>query len=561
MAFRTLTGAVAAAAALAAHVAPAEAGAADFDRQLDAIVRGEIDGAPLAGAAIAVRVGGEIVYAGAAGCAAFKPAPSKDCARPLTPTTTLRVASISKMALALGLDTLREAGKLDLDRDVSDYLGWRLRNPDFPDRAITARQLLSHTSSIRDPEEYWIDAPGRFEPLFRGPDAFAARDPAVDKGPGAWFEYANINYGVLAALIEAVSGQRFDRFMTASLLKPLGLDAGYNWSGASARARREGAALHRFEDGAWRVSVDDDAMRATLPGYFRAADDLDRAAYLKAYRPGDNPSLFSPQGGLRASVVDLTLLASELRDHISLTTPVWRHDSASPNGETDEGYFGAFGLGVQTVIGDAPDLPLDGAVGHPGEAYGLYSGAWLLKADPSKGRRDDVAIAFAVTGAEREPAKGPHPTFLGVEAALMKIGLEAAAPEPRPFDEKADAATDVDAAMATARREGKNVILVLGANWCHDSRGLAKKFNHPRLAPIIEKSFVVAYVDVGRRDRNLEIAKRFGVAALVGTPTVLILDADGTLLNRDSVHDWTTAYSRPLDEAIAYFSGFAPAAR
>ena len=51
---------------------------------------------------------------------------------------------------------LVEQGRLDLDRDVSDYLGWSLRNPAFPDRPITLRLLLSHRSSLRDGVDYAI---------------------------------------------------------------------------------------------------------------------------------------------------------------------------------------------------------------------------------------------------------------------------------------------------------------------------------------------------------------------------------------------------------------------
>jgi len=64
-------------------------------------------------------------------------------------------------------------------------------------------------------------------------------------------------------------------------------------------------------------------------------------------------------------------------------------------------------------------------------------------------------------------------------------------------------------------------------------------------------------VDVGHRDRNLNIARRFGIDAILGTPTVLILSPDGDLLNRDSVHDWRTADSKTLAETLDYFESFA----
>ncbi len=126
--------------------------------------------------------------------------------------------------------------------------------------------------------------------------------------------------------------------------------------------------------------------------------------------------------------------------------------------------------------------------------------------------------------------------------------------EPRPFDETRDAMADVDAALARAEARGVRALLVLGGNWCHDSRGLAAKFGTPALAALIAGKYELVWVDVGRRDRNLDVAKRFGVGDLLGTPTVLIVSPAGALLNAGSVHDWRDAASRSQAEILAYFS-------
>src|SRR5437764_12993785 len=70
--------------------------------------------------------------------------------RRVTVDDPVRVASVSKMVTAIGVMKLVDEGRLNLDRDVSDYLGWRLRNPSFPDRPITLAMLLAHTSSVRE---------------------------------------------------------------------------------------------------------------------------------------------------------------------------------------------------------------------------------------------------------------------------------------------------------------------------------------------------------------------------------------------------------------------------
>jgi CubicO group peptidase (beta-lactamase class C family) len=76
--------------------------------------------------------------------------------RRVTADDPVRIASISKLVTAIGVLRLVDQKRLDLDRDVSDYLGWRLRNPAFPDAAITLRLLLSHRSSLRDDADYLI---------------------------------------------------------------------------------------------------------------------------------------------------------------------------------------------------------------------------------------------------------------------------------------------------------------------------------------------------------------------------------------------------------------------
>lgn len=126
--------------------------------------------------------------------------------------------------------------------------------------------------------------------------------------------------------------------------------------------------------------------------------------------------------------------------------------------------------------------------------------------------------------------------------------------EPRPFDARADAMAEVDVALARARVNGGHALLVLGGNWCHDSRGLAWKLGEPELKAIIDANYELVFVDVGHRDANLDIPRRFGVTELIGTPTVLIIDGDGQLANADSVSDWTNAASRSMAETVAYFS-------
>jgi thiol-disulfide isomerase/thioredoxin len=143
--------------------------------------------------------------------------------------------------------------------------------------------------------------------------------------------------------------------------------------------------------------------------------------------------------------------------------------------------------------------------------------------------------------------------------ARAALGLYDTGPREvaRPFDETANAAADVEAALARASERQVNVILVLGGNWCPDSRSLAWLLQQPAVAPLVAERYEIVFVDVGYRDRNLDTAQRFGVSKIQGTPTVLVLSPEGTLLNGGSVEEWRTASQREAAEVAAYFSAWA----
>lgn len=142
--------------------------------------------------------------------------------------------------------------------------------------------------------------------------------------------------------------------------------------------------------------------------------------------------------------------------------------------------------------------------------------------------------------------------------AVLVLPAHAEDDHPRPFDQNFAAMAEVDAALAEARDSNKRLLLVLGANWCHDSRGLAHHFEDEELASILERFYVMRYVDVGWRDQNHDIMRRFGVAAIYGTPTVFVIDPQTeTLLNRHERNDWTSAASTPIEEARTYFGRWA----
>ncbi|WP_300545839.1 thioredoxin family protein [Maricaulis sp.] len=137
---------------------------------------------------------------------------------------------------------------------------------------------------------------------------------------------------------------------------------------------------------------------------------------------------------------------------------------------------------------------------------------------------------------------------------LLAPAVTAEDDHPRPFDGNYGAMDAVDAALEDARETDRRLLLVLGANWCHDSRALAHHFQDAQLAATLEAYFVTRFIDVGWRDRNQAVTARFGVPAVYATPTVFVIDPHSErLLNRDARNDWTSAASKPVEEARDWF--------
>ncbi len=134
-------------------------------------------------------------------------------------------------------------------------------------------------------------------------------------------------------------------------------------------------------------------------------------------------------------------------------------------------------------------------------------------------------------------------------------------PEARPFAEDADTQQALAGALQAAAVDGRNLIVIMGANWCHDSRALAGWFTTPHFAQMLARQYHVVYIDVGNpqmgKGRNLEIAKRFGIKKVKGTPLVMLVSPDGMLLNsKKDAASWRNSASRSENDIFRYFSEF-----
>ena len=114
--------------------------------------------------------------------------------------------------------------------------------------------------------------------------------------------------------------------------------------------------------------------------------------------------------------------------------------------------------------------------------------------------------------------------------ALIASVMAPAVAADAPYNEAADAKADIRATLAAAQQARLPVLVVFGANWCGDCRMLDTAFKTGASAPLMAKNFRIVKVDVGRFDRNVDIATGYGVPLKRGIPAVAVLAADGRLL-------------------------------
>lgn len=301
--------------------------------------------------------------------------------RALTADDPVRIASVSKLVVALGVLRLVEQGRLDLDRDVSDYLGWRLRHPAYPERPVTLAQLLGHRSGLADRIDYALPLGADLETALRNPAAWDA-----PRAPGGEFAYANLNYPVVAAAIEGATGERFDQAMARLVFRPLGIDACFNWPTCSDAAVARAVVLYAADGAVLR-----DDMKGARPAC-PVVPAADGSCDLAAYRLARHGAGFSPQGGLRISANGLARIGVMLlRRGETFLKPdsLARLEAMAPvrptSGEGTGGFFCEYGMamhsngsGTATGPGCRDDLFGDGRrrLGHSGDAYGLRSGLW-----------------------------------------------------------------------------------------------------------------------------------------------------------------------------------------
>ncbi len=130
---------------------------------------------------------------------------------------------------------------------------------------------------------------------------------------------------------------------------------------------------------------------------------------------------------------------------------------------------------------------------------------------------------------------------------------------PHLYDMAANARTEIDSAVAKARKLHQRVLLVFGANWCYDCHVLDQAFHQLDIEHRLAKSFQIVHVDIGDDGKkNNDVATDYQVPLAKGIPALAVLDADGKLLYSQKNGEWESARSMDPADIITFLDKWKP---
>lgn len=147
--------------------------------------------------------------------------------------------------------------------------------------------------------------------------------------------------------------------------------------------------------------------------------------------------------------------------------------------------------------------------------------------------------------------------FLPFVTVALAFGAIAAS---GPYDEAADPKAEIKAALVSAAQAKVPVLVVFGANWCGDCKVLDLAFKEGTAAPLISENFRVVKVNVGKFDRNLDVAESYGVPLKTGIPAVAVLSSQGSVIYATRAGELADARSMGDKSIYEFFSRVAVAA-
>jgi len=143
----------------------------------------------------------------------------------------------------------------------------------------------------------------------------------------------------------------------------------------------------------------------------------------------------------------------------------------------------------------------------------------------------------------------------------LAIGAYTPARAQGPYDNRADAHKDIQAALAQAQADGKLVLLDFGANWCLDCIVLSHLYEDQTVRPFLDANFHLVNIDVGNWDRNLDVSQRYGSPIDGGIPALVILAGSGEVVastKNGALADARTATARDVLDYLKSWAALKP---
>jgi len=294
------------------------------------------------GLSVAVVKDNKVIYTNSFGSS------NLETGAPLTNKNIFRIASISKSFSATSIMQLIEAGKLDLDEDVSNLVGFPIRHPKYPETVITLRLLMSHLSSINDSEGY-------FSLDYINP----TKNPNWQKcyndyEPGKGYQYCNLNFNMIGTIIERTSGERFDQYVKHHILDPLGLYGGYC---VDSLDKSRFATIYDYNVDSTKFIMSPNAYAA-------------RSEEIANYTMGYSTPIFSPTGGMKISATDLAKYMTMHMNYGRYKDGRIITKKSAKLMQTPLSVEENYGFALENTTNMVDGISL---VGHTGSAYGLFS--------------------------------------------------------------------------------------------------------------------------------------------------------------------------------------------
>lgn len=300
------------------------------------------------GLSVVVVKNNRIVYSDNFG---YNPDPTNPSqGKPIRKNNLFYIASISKTFVGTAIMQLMEEGKLSLEDDVNRYLDFSLRNPNFPDTPITIRMLLSHRSSLKKDADY--DNFDKINPK-KANDLYAFFN---DYPPGKKADYSNLGFVILGAVVEKVTGIRFDDYVQKHVLRHLGLRGGYDVTKLDVSRFVHSC---RYKDDGFVVQKNAFASKEKI---------------LNHYILGYSTPALRPASGL---IISSTDLAKYMIMHINKGKYRWRRRVLTEDSEDkmrDRQANTWFGLSLVHFL---KVIPGEHLIGMNGAGYGVHSSMYF----------------------------------------------------------------------------------------------------------------------------------------------------------------------------------------